>query len=254
MPVWGEGETAAIWNTWLDYKSRNPAAVLTDDDVLNRLLNHEPVQYILGESWFYRRAFRVSPATLIPRPETEELCWLILKEKPNNQISFIDVCTGSGCIAVTLAAERNVWRGIAADLSADALSIAGWNAQKHSVSDRLSFRQQDFLQEFPQGDFDLIVSNPPYVHRNEAALMDSHVLDWEPHMALFPESDDVLIFYKRLSAFLGLQQNACVLWAEINPLLASATLGLFSEFRADLITDMSGKQRFLRAQNSQSSR
>lgn len=224
-----------------------------DDTFLNgiieRLQQHEPIQYILGEAWFMNFAFRVNPAVLIPRPETEELVDLILKEVRQPLVRFADVCTGSGCLAISLLRNKPSWTGLATDVSAPALLVASENAVNAGVADRLVLETDDFLSKLPAAkNLNLIVSNPPYVERSESGSMAPNVLDWEPHLALFPEHVDVLIFYRRLAGFLDVQPTGCELWAEINPRYAEDTLEIFSRFsQAVLLKDISGKQRFLRA-------
>lgn len=215
--------------------------------IITRLQQHEPIQYILGEAWFMNFPFRVNPAVLIPRPETEELVDLVLKNTGQDAFRLADVCTGSGCMAVSLLRLRENWTGMATDVSANALQLARENAVNAGVIDRLTIIHQDFLLELPAAtDLDLIVSNPPYVERSEASGMNPNVLNWEPHLALFPEHTDVLIFYRRLAEYLSLQRRGCGLWAEINPMHAAETLEIFSGFsQAEILNDLSGKLRFV---------
>ncbi|MBL7811331.1 MAG: peptide chain release factor N(5)-glutamine methyltransferase [Bacteroidetes bacterium] len=216
------------------------------NEVINRLKTHEPFQYILGYTWFYNRKIKVSPSTLIPRPETEEMCWHILQRRRKFH-SIADVCTGSGCIATTLACEIPGARIIASDISAEALHTALENIQQYSLNERVECLQTDFLKDpYPEEKFDLIVSNPPYVGHDEACEMEKNVLDWEPHIALFPAGMDDILFYRRLCGLLQLQLAGTELWAEINPQRASALLELFSGLGvATIIPDSSGKDRFL---------
>lgn len=214
--------------------------------VCERLGHGEPIQYILGESWFYGRRFEVNPGTLIPRPETEELCHLILKETESTAIHFLDAGTGSGCIGITLAAERPAWTGVCADISDAALETAARNAELNRVRN-IQFIKTDLLspqQALPQN-FDLIVSNPPYISPLEKQDMESRVLDWEPEQALFPMHEDVLIFYKVLSVLLQQQAGKCQLWAEINPKYAEEMKNIFAN--CSIVNDMYGKPRFARA-------
>lgn len=227
------------------------STAITEDIVIaicSRLIEYEPIQYILGECWFYRRKFEVNRATLIPRPETEELCHFVLQEFGNNAARFLDAGTGSGCIAVTLAAERNAWVGEALDISAAALNTANRNARLHGVELRLKFTQLDLLKTTAiSEDFDLIISNPPYVGLDEKEEMEKRVLNWEPEEALFPFHEDVLIFYRKLSYLLETQRVKCVLWAEINPLYATNMHLIFKHCK--IVSDMYGKARFVRATN-----
>jgi release factor glutamine methyltransferase len=248
-PAFDEEELKEIY-LWVKRHYDDYNLELTEErikEICHRLELNEPIQYILGECWFYNRRFEVNRHTLIPRPETEELCHLILKEQTHNSLKFLDACTGSGCIAVTLAAERPEWNGEALDISESALETAKKNAFVNDVKTRLHFYEHDLLGSTElSADYNLIVSNPPYVNKNERNSMDSRVLDWEPEQALFPNHEDVTIFYKRLRSLLQQQTQPCVLWAEINPMYANEMKQMFpgSEIRFD----MYGKARFLRAE------
>lgn len=223
--------------------------ITADQFIIDRLNSGEPLAYILGYSWFYNRRFKTTADTLIPRPETEELCDIIIRKYKGKQgILGTDIGTGSGCIAITLCAELPGSKWHAIDASEAALKVAMMNAASHHLTENTRFQQLNFLEETPGNHFNLIVSNPPYVHRSESAHIADSVLKWEPESALFPEGEDVLIFYRQLAELLRLQAQESELWAEINPLWASETLLLFKSFsESELIEDMSGKQRFIRA-------
>jgi len=267
-------------------------SALQDD--LRRLACGEPVQYVVGEAEFCGRRLRVAPGVLIPRPETEELCRWILssladcdsvysplfaKEKsplPTGEgrggARILDIGTGSGCIALTLAAELPQAKVTAWDISDDALAIARDNAARLGISVR--FERQDVLRyslpavENPSeaslaGEclwgtpFCLIVSNPPYICRQEAAAMEPHVLEHEPHVALFVPDDDALLFYRAI-ARLGLQALSPGGWLyfEINPLYADPLVVLLGDMGYDHIesrTDQFGKVRFVRARKCRTS-
>lgn len=221
-----------------------------DLQTLNRLQNGEPVQYVLGFGWFYNRQFALNSSTLIPRPETEELCYLILNEAKNAALNGCEIGTGSGCIPITLAAENENARFIATDISSHALQIANQNAVAHGVDGRIQFIEHNFLTDsIPGIDFDLIVSNPPYINRKESAEMTAVVLRWEPWQALFPEGDDPFIFYSGLFNLLNRQTNInCELWAEINPFFTERLEAYKQQgFHVEIHTDISGHARFLRA-------
>ncbi len=230
--------------------------------ILTRLRAHEPLQYILGETEFYGRTFTVTPDVLIPRPETEELVQQVLQDvgKSNtqssilhSQFSILDVGTGSGCLAVTLAAELPTAQVEAWDLSEAALAIARRNAGRNGVT--VSFRNQDVLTApffALASPLSLLVSNPPYVTRSEAERMQPNVLDHEPHLALFVPDDDPLVFYEAL-ARLGTQ--ALVpggrAFVEINERLGAETAEVFRRHgfaSAEVLRDLSGKDRFVRAE------
>ncbi len=159
------------------------------EELLARRLAGEPAAYVLGEKEFYGRDLRVDRSTLIPRPETEDLVDAALAHfLPDAAVCFADLGTGSGCIAVTLAAERPRWSGTALDISPEALRVAQGNAQRHGVDARIRFLQADFAAPLPlpPGKFDLVASNPPYVSEEEYAGLDAVVRGYEPRGALVP--------------------------------------------------------------------
>ena len=168
------------------------------EDILQRLSRFEPLQYIEGRTLFLGREFWVAPGVLIPRPETEELVELMLKEIPADA-RILDVGTGSGCIAISLAKELPDALVTAWDVSPEALSVARANARKLQADVR--FVECDVLacQVDEVGLYDVIVSNPPYVTEAEKADMEPNVLQWEPSLALFVPDDDPLCFYRRIA-------------------------------------------------------
>lgn len=171
-------------------------------NIVDRLLANEPVQYVLGKSWFCSRPFHVEPGVLIPRPETEELVRMIVQENEhrNPSLSVLDIGTGSGCIAISLALDLPKADVTAWDISSEALKIATDNA--HALKADVRFQQQDILHPEPTDQqWDIIVSNPPYVRQLEAAEMSANVLEHEPHLALFVSDDDPLIFYREIGQF-----------------------------------------------------
>lgn len=168
------------------------------EDILQRLSRFEPLQYIEGRTLFLGREFWVAPGVLIPRPETEELVELMLKEIPADA-RILDVGTGSGCIAISLAKELPDTLVTAWDVSPEALSVARANARK--LQSNVRFVECDVLacQVDEVGLYDVIVSNPPYVTEAEKADMEPNVLQWEPSLALFVPDDDPLRFYRRIA-------------------------------------------------------
>lgn len=220
-----------------------------------RLLESEPVQYVVGEAEFCGRRFFVRPGVLIPRPETEELCRWILEDNGlwSEGCEILDIGTGSGCIAVTLAAELPKAAVTAWDISETALAIARENADRLGI--QVKFENQDIIHySLSTGEggasFSLIVSNPPYVCRSEAEQMEAHVLEHEPHEALFVPDDDALVFYR---AICRLGQHALLpggwLYFEINPLYSDELMALMSEMGyVDVETrqDQFGKTRMIR--------
>ncbi|MEO1253259.1 MAG: peptide chain release factor N(5)-glutamine methyltransferase [Bacteroidota bacterium] len=169
-----------------------------DQDLLSkclmRLLEHEPIQYVTGWADFFGRKFKIQPGALIPRPETEELCELIIKNNVLEKPRILDVGTGSGCIAITLAVEtKGVVFGI--DISDDALKTARANASLLNASVR--FERDDMLKEkFPFVNMDILVSNPPYIPASDKVNMHKNVLMYEPDSALFVPDSDPLLFYR----------------------------------------------------------
>ena len=235
------------------------ARVLSDaeqcrlDTVVERLLAGEPVQYVLGKAWFRGREYAVSPAVLIPRPETEDLVELVLgiPLAETDGCRMLDVGTGSGCIAVSLALERPQARVEALDISVEALAVARENARRLGAN--VHFAEADVLQEstMPPGPWNIIVSNPPYVRESERASLETRVRDHEPPQALFVKDTDPLVFYRHLALW-SCQALAAGghLLVEINAALAEETLLLiqrcgFSQSRLE--NDRFGQPRFIHA-------
>ena len=218
--------------------------------LLARLLAHEPVQYVLGEAHFAGMALAVTPATLIPRPETEELAQLIAQANAGRPgLTVLDVGTGSGCLALALArALPRPARVLAVDISAEALAVARANAARYAPL--VELQQLDILQEMPAGlapgTLDVLVSNPPYVLASERALMRANVLAWEPATALFVPDHDPLRFYRRLAVLAAtLLRPGGQVWLEINEALGPETAVLFPG--ATVLHDFLGRVRFVRA-------
>ncbi|HRJ31530.1 MAG TPA: peptide chain release factor N(5)-glutamine methyltransferase [Cyclobacteriaceae bacterium] len=224
------------------------------NSIASRLNNHEPLQYILGDEEFMGRRFLVSPAVLIPRPETEELVRLVpfpppvLTDEP--PIKILDIGTGSGCIAISLKSLMPQAEVYASDISDDALAIAKRNVER--LEPEVTLLKHDILKDdIPVSELDIIVSNPPYVAQHEKKSMQQHVLDHEPHLALFVPDNDPLIFYKAI-ATRGkrvLKPGGKVM-VEIHAQLGEGTAAVFeTEGYSDisLISDINGKDRFITA-------
>lgn len=179
--------------------SANEQQELTD--ITQRLRKKEPIQYILGEADFCGHTFKVTPDTLIPRPETAELVqWITEVASPNNIRSILDIGTGSGCIAISLASNLPKTYVEGWDISRNALCVAKQNSQLLDIP--VEFRQQDiFATPLPNVHFNIIVSNPPYITENEKKDMNENVLDWEPSTALFVPNHDPLCFYRSIAYF-----------------------------------------------------
>ena len=262
VPVYGEGEAQAIARliyevryglTLSDLLIGRDSSVTQDEleQIAIRLERQEPVQYILGQADFYGRTFVVNEHVLIPRPETEELCQWILTTDATN---ILDIGTGSGCIAITLALDIPNSQVTAWDISADALTVARENASSKHV--HVSFEQVDILH-LPSyilhltSAFDLIVSNPPYICNKERETMEANVLEHEPHTALFVPNDDPLLFYRAIAQYgqTALKEGGW-LYFEINPLYAEVLRKMLSKMSyhdIEIKEDQYGKQRMIRA-------
>ena len=226
------------------------------EDAMLRLEKGEPVQYVTGKAHFCDRTFLVSPSVLIPRPETELLCQLIADNDQvvtgNGEIRVLDMGTGSGCIAITLALSMQNASVEAWDVSAEALNMAKSNAESLGAS--VSFEQKDILgldENNVERCYDIIVSNPPYICNKEAAQMEHNVLDFEPHLALFVPDEAPLLFYRTIARFArqALKVGGA-LYFEINPLYADALCSMLSSLGFANVTihvDQFGKQRFISA-------
>jgi len=227
--------------------------------IVERLQNSEPIQYVLGEMEFYGLPFEVSPAVLIPRPETEELVRLIIRSNEASDApkltNILDIGTGSGCIAITLAKNLPESKVYALDISEEALQTARRNAQRNEAvvhffqADILSVTMLQKTPVLPQ--FELIVSNPPYVKNIEKAAMKPNVLNYEPSQALFVPDDDPILFYDRIAglALEKLTENG-LLYFEINALHGDMICRMLDKKRFHNITllhDLSGKERFIKA-------
>jgi len=222
-----------------------------------RLKNFEPIQYIVGETEFYGLLFQVNQHTLIPRPETEELVdWIINDHKSGatKSIDILDIGTGSGCIAISLAKYLNNSRVDGLDISAEALNVARLNAA--SCNSHVSFIQQDILsvKSLPKR-YDLIVSNPPYVRENEKAKMSTNVLRHEPDSALFVSNENPLVFYRTI-AKLGWNDLAIggLLYFEINEYLSMDLVKMLrDEGYMDVVVkkDIFGKDRMIKCSKNE---
>lgn len=218
------------------------------ENALRQLEKDVPIQYVIGETEFYGMKFKVSRGVLIPRPETEELVDLILKEASKDEISILDIGTGSGCIAISLAKNLPKAKVTAMDVSAVALQIAQYNAKMNQVE--IKCVESDILKlESLKKDWDIIVSNPPYVLHSEKEKMQDNVLNYEPHNALFVPDNDPLLFYKKISqlAHKHLTKNG-KLYFEINEAFGDETVEMLklSGFEdVKLFKDVFGKNRMI---------
>lgn len=225
------------------------------EKILRRLEQGEPVQYVIGTAQFCNLTFRVTPDTLIPRPETEELVGWVASLLPSEApCSVLDVGTGTGCIAISLAKQFPRAQVTAWDISEGALAVARQNAETNGVT--VDFCQKDVLEvvnesaaSAPSSDALYIVSNPPYICERERAEMEVHVLDYEPASALFVPDADPLLFYRAL-ARLGQQLKAAAVLVEINQAYRQETVEMFQSSgysNVELRRDIYGKDRMIKA-------
>ena len=224
------------------------------EKAIKRLRNYEPVQYIIGHELFFDLKFFVSPATLIPRPETEDLVRLVLneaKEIKKDRISILDIGTGTGCIAISIAKNLKNAEVDAMDVSESALEIAEKNAKYNEV--KINFIEDDVLSvDELYKKYDFIISNPPYVRESEKEKMEKNVLLHEPETALFVKDEDPLVFYRKITSLakLYLLPNG-KLFFEINEYLGEELVEMIEGFgfsKVKLIEDLYEKNRFIKAE------
>jgi len=219
-------------------------------DYTARLKTGEPVQYVIGETSFYNCTIRVNRSTLIPRPETEELVDLIIKENKGFDGNILDLCTGSGCIAIALAVNMPLANVTGMDISEEALEIAHINSDLNKAG--VTFLKGDILDQnlmvLPQAG--IIVSNPPYVRESEKLLMSGNVLDFEPHQALFVTDSDPLLYYR---AILKIADEILLpggrLYFEINEAMGLNLIRLLTENNysdAEIVLDLNDKERMIK--------
>ena len=256
-----EGEASAIAFMLLEEQTGlTKAQILTTDApaaapasllaLAQRVADGLPIQYALGFSDFCGLRFHVEPGVLIPRPETEELVgWVLQTCPPDGVLSLLDIGTGSGCIAVALAKRLPHARVSACDVSPTALRIAAQNADRLGVEVR--FQQTDILTAQPQGRYDVVVSNPPYICEREAAQMQRNVLDHEPHLALFVPDANPLLFYDAIARkSLQLLRPGGYLFFEVNRQYGSEVVTLLHTLGytdVELRQDQFANDRMVRA-------
>jgi len=220
-------------------------------EMIRRLKKNEPIQYIIGRETFCGLTFEVNPDVLIPRPETQELVsWISDDYRGKAPCRILDVGTGSGCIAVSLAklvggAEVEAW-----DVSVEALEVAGRNAGHNGAE--VLFRRKDVLSVVPGGEcYDVIVSNPPYIAEKEKADMDANVLDWEPSLALFVPDEDPLLFYRKIALLAKeMLTESGSLYYEINQAYGAETVQMLESLgysSVELRKDIHGNDRMIKA-------
>ena len=220
-------------------------------EVANRLAQNEPIQYVLGSARFYDMQLKVNQSVLIPRGETEELIRLVENENPDCEGSIMDICTGSGCIALALKKRFPLASVLGCDISDDALDVAEENAEANNLEvvffkgDVLKTNLTSYIQ-----DVDIVVSNPPYVREVEKQQMKANVLDFEPHLALFVPDDQPLLFYLVIAIqAVNLLAKGGKLYFEINEAYGNEVAELMREQgfgQVEIIKDIHGKDRFVR--------
>lgn len=231
----------------------SPALIDGINTKLLALLQHQPIQYVLAEAAFYKHIFYINNAVLIPRPETEELVHLTIAtikqlNIPNPKV--LEIGTGSGCISISIKAALPQCTITAIDISTAAIEVATKNAA--TIGTAITFVTLDFLNEnmwhLLDHNWDIIVSNPPYISDAEKSNMDKNVLDFEPILALFPPTKNALIFYEKIKAFVLLNKVDCTLLCEINEHFGEATKKIYKTdafTNTSIIKDMQQKDRIL---------
>ncbi|HLF32951.1 MAG TPA: peptide chain release factor N(5)-glutamine methyltransferase [Cyclobacteriaceae bacterium] len=260
-PLYGRNEASSITSFIMekafniDYRTQDSVTGVnlsgTDisiiNNILQRLAKHEPIQYILGEAYFYDRWFQVNPAVLIPRQETAELCGLIIDENRSKGLQILDIGTGSGCIAIILWSYLNASVVYGWDISREILRVAADNAQRYEASIKLEPR--NIFHDLPSREkFDIIVCNPPYVTIEDKKRMNKNVVDFEPAEALFVPDGDPLKFYNRILSIRNeLLINGGKIYFEINESFGKEMERLMLEsglIQVRVIRDIHGKDRF----------
>ncbi len=257
LPLQGNEEALAITHLLFSDKYeisrtqlliREKETFIIENDLKNdiaRLLLNEPVQYIIGHAWFCNLQIKVNSHVLIPRPETEELFYWASEYVNDSVKTVADICTGSGCLALAFRKKFETLQIIATDISETAIQTATLSEQSNFNSLDIQFHLHDILtQKWPFIVPDIVVCNPPYIERKEAVLMAEHVLKYEPHLALFVDNNDPLLFYKAvIQTFLP--HLFPRLFFELNPLHNLALLNYCSQYQlmCEFKNDMQGKQR-----------
>lgn len=250
----GRNESRSMVDLLLHWWSEKKLTIKNEkvlESIKKRLLNHEPVQYVAGWTEFAGMEMQVNPSVLIPRPETEELIFLIkdkLQSLASEKINALDIGTGSGCIALALKKFFPKWNITATDFSDAALQTAKTNAVLHHIE--IEFLQKDILRCSTWNQFDVIVSNPPYVTLNEKQEMQVSVTQYEPHEALFVKNDDPLLFYKNIISLCrkGLLRQGGHLFFEVHFQYGKTLPEYLIQhgFReVQLLKDLSGNERFV---------
>ena len=242
LAYWIVEETTGLTRAQILMGCKDTENIPNIEIILEKLRAHVPIQYVFEHTEWMGLDLRVTPATLIPRPETAELVeWVKEKADHHQALRVVDIGTGSGCIAIALKRACPLWDITGVDISAEALTIAKENAKRNQV--QVTWKQLDILSE--KLDFiDIIVSNPPYICQKEKAEMDARVLDHEPHSALFVPDTDPLLFYRRIAEM----KVAKKLFFEINEAYGKEVCDMLKELGYQHITlkhDIYGKERMV---------
>ena len=242
LAFWIVEEATGLTRTQILTACKGTQNIPNIEIILQKLRNYEPIQYIFGHTEWMGLYLNLTPATLIPRPETAELIdWILTTCDTQSPLHVLDIGTGSGCIAIALKKQCPIWEVRAVDISQEALDVAKQNAMQNGVD--IEYTQMDILSEMP--DFnDIIVSNPPYICHHEKANMDARVLEHEPHSALFVPDNDPLLFYRRIASI----KAAKHLFFEINEAYGNEVCNMMSELgyiNVQLKHDIYGKPRMV---------
>ena len=216
-------------------------------EIFKRLSQDEPAQYIVGETEFHGLTLDVDARALIPRPETEELVAVILAENASDDLKVLDIGTGTGAIALSLAKAQSTWHVLASDISPDALALAQQNATKNAIAN-VGFTRSDVFSNV-SGNYDIIVSNPPYIADFEKVDLAKNVLDYEPHLALFAEDNGLAIYQKIAENAQSYLTDKGKIYLEIGHLQGQAVSQLFQHHfpdkRVSVLQDLAGKDRMI---------
>jgi release factor glutamine methyltransferase len=242
LAYWIIEETTGITRSEILIGCKDTKNIPDVEIILEKLRNHEPVQYIFGHTQWMGLDLLVTPDTLIPRPETAELIeWILEKCEQKTPIRVVDIGTGTGCIAIYLKKNRPSWQIEGVDISEQALDVAHKNAKQNNTN--ITLRKLDILHENITG-YDVVVSNPPYICEKEKADMAPRVLNYEPHTALFVPDTDPLLFYRRIAAM----KSGNFIFFEINEAYGNEVCMMLKELGytdIELKYDMYGKARMV---------
>ena len=248
---WIIEESTGLTRAQLQFACKDTINIPNLQTIIDRLLHFEPIQYIFGHTLWCGLDLKVTPATLIPRPETAEVVERIKNEKLKiKNYRVLDIGTGSGCIAIALKKAHPEWQVTGIDISAEAISVAKENAVRNNAE--VEFRQMDIFSDEIEhfATYDIVVSNPPYICEREKAEMRSNVLDFEPHSALFVPDNDPLVFYRRITSL----HWGTYLFFEINEVFGTEMQALLAgQGYTDIhiTNDIYGKQRIIEGRMDQ---